>query len=280
MLNNFKLIFLCLIFIPIPTLCIADITKINNLISLKVQLETLNKNDLVIFDIDNVVIQPVDQIFHPHNKNKLAQYYANIQSKVSPEKMNELLSVINRQQEVKLVDPDINEVFALLRKRSIPTIALTHCRTGKFGKIKDVTDWRIAQLGKVGINFKDLNRYQNQPYNNLNGKYGTAMFKSGILFTGYVTDKGVVLAEFLLSNNISPRKIIFIDDRRSNLEHVEATLRARNINFSGFEYIAVSEQSIVEIDPSITDLQFYVLQNESKWLPDRKARDQITTSLP
>lgn len=274
MLSKLKFFIFSLIFIVTPTLCTADITRITSLNELIVQLETLDKNDLVIFDIDDVVIQPVDQIFHPHNKQQLAKYYSEIKGKVTPEQMDVILSTVNIEQKVKLVDPKIKELFAALRKRSIPTVALTHCGTGRFGKIKDVANWRINQLVKVGVNFRNLNPYKNQIYNNLNGKHGTAMFKSGILFTGYI-EKGDVLAEFLQSNKITPRKIIFIDDRRSNLENVATALQARNINFTGYEYIAVSEQPTNEIDTSVTDLQFHVLQNENKWLPDSSAKSKV-----
>lgn len=273
MLKKYGCIILCLLcFISTPLQ--ADITKISDLSLLNEQLETLNENDLVIFDIDEVVIQPVDQIFHPHNKKELHKYYSDIQNKISPEQMNQLLSVVNLQQQVKLVDPNIIDIFYTLSKRSIPTIALTHCGTGKFGRINDVADWRISQLGGVGISFKNLTPYKNQVYHQLKGKHGTAMFKSGILFTGYI-DKGEVLAEFLQQNKISPRKIIFVDDKKSNLDSVEATMQAYNINFSGYEYVAVSQQNIIKIDSTVTDLQFHALQNENKWLPDSVARSKI-----
>ena len=54
----------CIVSTPVH----ADIIKINDITILEHKLNNLNKNDLVIFDIDEVVIQPVDHIFHPHNK--------------------------------------------------------------------------------------------------------------------------------------------------------------------------------------------------------------------
>lgn len=271
MLSKFKSICLCLILAVAPALSTAEIIKINNLNDLKAQLQSLDKNDLVIFDIDDVVIQPVDQVFHPHHKKELAKYYSDIQSQISQDQMNDLLSTVNIQQQVKLVDPDIKEIFAMLRKRTIPTVALTHCGTGKFGKINDVADWRIAQLQQVGVSFAKLSPYKDQVYSSLQGKHGTAMFKSGILFTGYV-DKGQVLVEFLKENNITPRKIIFIDDRKVNLDNVATFLETHNIAFTGFEYVAVSEQPVLELDLKATDLQFSVLRNESNWLPDSSAK--------
>lgn len=162
------------------------------------------------------------------------------------------------------VDPKIINVLSALGNRSIPTIALTHCGTGKFGRINDVADWRISQLHNAGVSFKKLSSYPNHVFGTL---HGTAMFKSGILFTGYI-DKGQVLLQFLKTNNINPKRIIFIDDRLINLQSVEDALSGHNIKFNGFEYTAVSEQKILDLDQKIISKQFSILEEELKWTSD------------
>lgn len=245
----------------------GSITKLNNINDLKVHLKDLNEHDLVIFDIDDVVIQPVDQIFHPKNKDELKKHITDLYNKKSNEQMNDLLSTINIQQQVKLVDPSINTIFASLEKRSIPTVALTQCGTGKFGKINDITEWRIEQLNNLKINFKALNPYKNAIYNNLRGKHGIAMFKSGVIFTGHL-DKGEVLKEFLKANKLSPKTIVFIDDKISNLQSVEQALAGQNITFLGFEYLAVTNQKVHALDKESVYFQFSVLEKDLKWIPD------------
>jgi len=253
----------CIVSIPVH----ADIVKINDITLLKHNLNDLNENDLVIFDIDEVVIQPVDQIFHPHNKKELHKYYSDIQNRVSPFQMNKLLSIVNTQQQIKLVDHKITDILDTLRKCSIPTIALTHSGTGKFGIIDDVTDWRITQLHALNVSFKHLNPYKDQIYNKLIGNHGTAQFKAGILFTGHV-DKGKVLIEFLETNHLHPKRIIFVDDKLSNLQSVEHALSGYNIEFNGLEYTAVIDQKHAKIDPLIIHQQFLILEKELKWTQD------------
>lgn len=253
----------CIVSTPVH----ADIIKISDITILNRQLNSLNENDLVIFDIDEVVIQPVDHIFHPHNKKELHKYYSDIQNRVSHSDMNKLLSIVNTQQKIKLVDRKIIDILDTLHKCSIPTIALTHSGTGKFGIIDDVTDWRIAQLHALKISFKHLSPYKDQVYNQLTGKHGTAQLKAGILFTGHV-DKGKVLTEFLESNHLHPKRIIFIDDKLSNLQSVEHALSDHNIEFNGLEYTAVIDQKHAKIDPQIIHQQFLILEQELKWTQD------------
>lgn len=263
------LILLCLIYLfssPIH----AKIIQINNLNTLKYHLKILDKNDLVIFDIDEVIIQPIDRIFHPHNKTVLRKHYSDLQNRVSSEQMQQLLSIINLQQKIKLIDPEIINVFTMLHKNSIPTIALTHSGTGKFGNIEDVTEWRISQLSNVGVSFANLTQHQDKIFHGLTGKHGTALFKSGILFTGHV-DKGQVLKEFLRTIKLTPKKVIFIDDKVENLQSVAMILQDLDIEFIGFEYTAVVNQNLIEAGQMQTSQQFLNLEHDLRWTSDLEA---------
>lgn len=96
------------------------------------------------------------------------------------------------------------------------------------------------------------------------------MFKNGIVFACHLP-KGQVLKTFLHYAGLSPKKIIFMDDLRENLESVEAFCQQTGIKFIGFEYTAVTERSKIPLDEKRAQLQFEVLEKEHQWLSDDEA---------
>ena len=87
-----------------------------------------------------------------------------------------------------------------------------------------------------------------------------------IYFTPII--KGKVLTEFLETNHLCPKRIIFIDDKLSNLQSVEHALSDHNIEFNGLEYTAVIDQKNTKIDPQVIHQQFLTLEQELKWTQD------------
>jgi hypothetical protein len=91
-------------------------------------------------------------------------------------------------------------------------------------------------------------------------------------------DKGKALKAFLNHYKLKFKKIIFIDDRKKNLESVEKTISKLNIPFVGIEYTA----AVMHTEPlneKRAKLQFKTLSKEKKWISDSEADALLTNSV-
>jgi len=240
-------------------------------------LAQADQSTLVIFDIDEVLIQGKDQIFHPkYKKTQLSAKLDEYAHKYGTNFMNQMVSIILNTRKAVLVDKKILELLNYLNQKKIPTIALTHCSTGSMGVIEKVEDWRINELKGVGIVFSTFTN--DLIFHKLHGKNERSpLLKGGILFTNFV-DKSLVLHQFLESTGFKPKKIIFIDDDRNNLELTEKLCVAMGIDFIGIEYLAATNKPCLAFNKERMNFQFTILEKQKKWLSDAEADQLLQTS--
>ena len=109
---------------------------------------------------------------------------------------------------------DCPPLVSKIQKNGIKVVALTHCITGRFGRISSAEDWRLQELKNLGYNFeKSWKEFGSKLFPNLISKNRESYpcYNNGVIFTNDVP-KGVVLKEFLNYVKLRPGKIIFIDD--------------------------------------------------------------------
>ena len=244
---------------------LANIMTISDFAPLTKLLEESGRDTLVIFDVDHVLIMPTDEYTlnrHPYRK----QLWEELEGRLSEEDMKALYGLTASKAKWRLVDPGIIEIFTYLKKRQIPSIALTSIYTGKFGTIEKLEDWRIKHLHNLGFDFANLTPIQEEMLlYELEEQGGVPMLKSGIILTAQV-DKGRVLEHVLCRSNYYPKTIIFIDDMLNNLESLEKLSAKLKIKFHGFHYTAASNIPIPVIDKKIERLRFQILEKEREWL--------------
>jgi len=251
------------------------IREIDNFISLEKTLKLTNKDTLVVFDVDNVLIMPSeeDDFRHPYR----AQLLESITNQLIPQKKEFLDSIILSATKRILVEPRIINIFNHLNLQQIPTIALTAMGTGKFGIIKKMEDLRFMELHKVGISFKSLtplNGEQLAP--KLKGTNivfenctGTPKLKDGIIFSAGV-DKSVILEYMFSKYNYYPKAIIFVDDVLENIKSLQKLCIKLKIDFCGFHYTAVSFMPLPVINENLERLRFNILEKDGVWLSSNK----------
>lgn len=66
-----------------------------------------------------------------------------------------------------------------------------------------------------------------------------ALYAQGILFVNDYNDKGDVFLQFLSIIKKSPKKVVFIDDRKGNVEGLERVLSKYGIDYVGVYYTAI-----------------------------------------
>ena len=246
----------------------AEIIRTSNLTPLKSAIQKANFQTLVVFDIDDVLIMPDNELRFTHPDRR--KYVKDLEKRVSKEKFKILRSIVLRQRSTRLVDSDIIEILADLKRRKILTVALTKIWTGKFGIIEKVENWRIKNLQTVGINFTPLFPFKGElVFDDLHTANGSPLLKAGIIFTANL-EKGIVLERVLDELGFHFRKILFIDDNLQNLKSVEKLCIRKNIKFMGYEYMGASQVSSPIFDARKDLIRFNVLEKKLKWLNDKE----------
>ena len=257
--------------------CLAEIIKTNDFKAIKDQVQSAEGNTIVIFDIDNVLLQPKDyslRNYHDSKEQKKAEkFFKEIEKRFNHEQISEMLM----QTKVEPVDKRMIELINTIQKRGIKVLALTARVTGEFGKISSMENWSIKEIKNLGYNFdKSWVNLKDKVFAQfpskdpkLFPKFKLPMFKQGVVLTCGVP-KGKVLEAFFNYIKLHPIKILFIDDKSKNLESVASFARAANINFFGIEYTFAQDSNIKSFNEERAKLQFDTLEKAHKWLSDQE----------
>jgi hypothetical protein len=245
--------------------CFAEIIQTNDTKVIEKILASIDTDTLVIFDVDEVLLQYFD------HKNRVREKIKKISCSQQDE-ADLYWSIISRDQKVTLVDEKFPALIQNLQSRGIRVCALTQCNTGAFGVIKSMATWRIQALLEKGIDFKKSWPSIEDRVNF--GGYERARFQEGVIFASDY-QKGEILKAFLNQINIHPKRIVFIDDNLENLQSVENCAKEKNIKFVGFEYNVVKNRPIQPLNEEREKLKFDVLKKEKKWISDSEADAQL-----
>jgi hypothetical protein len=255
----------------------AETIHTNDFKVIQKQVQQSGVDTLVIFDLNDVIIYPNDEIFHTRNKEHLIKLDKDLLSRKSKEEVVELRKIAVLSREYNLVDKRIIDTLRYLKQKGINTIALTHCGTGKKGSIESREDLRVHDLKTLGIDFSALSNLKDQRFPDVKAKDGQPLLKSGIVFTGNV-DKGVILNAILSATGLQPKKIIFIDNKLENVHSIEIAAKERAIEFVGIEYTAIKDAKHAPLNQERANLQFKLLEKDQKWLSDKEADQMLLSS--
>lgn len=111
---------------------------------------------------------------------------------------------------VKPVEPAFIPVLMHLKERDIVMMGLTH-------RQPSTADSSICQLESIKWNF--LNSSPVKETFVVPSETPT-IYTQGVLFTGEYNKKGEIFLRFLSLINQKPKKVVFIDDKRSHVEEV------------------------------------------------------------
>lgn len=251
----------------------AIVVEVGDLTAIETEIEQLDGDALVVFDVDNTLIVPKDRILGPSGENYLYELMS--QLPIFQVKGDEIASKVLLQSKVSLIDEKVLHLIERLKLKGIKTMALTAISTGKMGLISNMEEWRVDQLNSLGIHFGwafpsldslTLSRFQ--------GKRSQPKYKQGVLASSKYP-KGQVLSEFLKQIQWRPSKILFIDDRMDFIESVEFELEREKIPHISFFYTAAIDQPHL-LDKEIADFQINYLMERGEWLSDLEAKDFLT----
>ncbi len=238
------------------------------------ELTAANANTLILFDIDDTLINPTDIISRFYTvpaffKLKALFKYPQLRNRDAVE---HYYSIMWGQGDWFVIEPYMVQVIKNLIQRGCMVLGLTAIETGKFGVIDDFPQWRFDVLKNLGIEFDQ--RFGNVLFTNL-PKYREDYpeLYNGILCTNR-QPKGKVLNAFLDYFNLHPAKIFFFDDQKQNLDSVAQICQNRNIPYKIFQYDGEQWQSGTW-DECRAWLQLDHLIAHDEWLSDKVADQMV-----
>lgn len=229
---------------------------------------------LLILDIDDVLIMPIDLICSSHNKKIFEEYLKPYLETLSEDKRMELLSISLAKRKIKTVDPQSPTILKNLAEKKVKCIALTNAWTGKYGIIPSLENLRIQELKNVGYDFSAaFPHLPTKVFNELKSKDPNRfpVYKAGILWTCNLP-KGMMLKKFLQHASYKPSRIIFIDDKMRHIESVRQYCQENNINFQGLCYTAPTPSPL---NIEIAKIQIDHLIKDKTWLSDEEVTAMI-----
>lgn len=230
----------------------------------KVNFVVIPDDALVIFDVDETLIQPQDRyVMHEHSQQA---------KKLQQELMRDyegsgidwvyLQSLVVEQAKRPLIEPLVIPAIDALKARGIPVIACTYMNTGPLGVIDLLERWRYDQLQAVGF----VGSYQDRVFA-IPFPRGHPVFYRGIIASD-LQEKGPVLGAWLDSMDFHPSVIIVFEDTMANLVSVQGECVKRGIAFQGYYYTGAHKKPWHE---ELARVQARYLIEHHQWLSDEQA---------
>jgi hypothetical protein len=193
---------------------------------------------LVIFDIDNTILESVNQQGSPQWVTALIKHAQDLG--MNPEQAYTLIEPILHDvfmaTEVKPVEPEIVSLIAQLQQQNIPVIGLTARSTRMVtATIKHLSSIALS-LNQTSLSLKNNLEIAHLPVPH------EAHYHEGVLYCGGVNPKGRTLETLLKSTSYMPEKIIFVDDQLRYLTSVETVAAELKIPFIGIHYTRLDEK--------------------------------------
>lgn len=260
---------------------LAEITTTDDLTPIYEAVQAVDEHALVIFDVNDVLMIPADQLLRKPYKTRFKEAIARVAALRGSETASSLEIIVKRHHRVVLVDPKMVSMLNILKKKSVTTIALTNAGSGvmKGGGTRE--DLMLEQLRSVGIDFRgsfpslDVMSFAGDMPS---GEGGAPLFKNGVIFTGFLS-KGQVLQSFLQKVDFHPSQIVFVDDKQINLESVETFCTEKRIPFRGFRYTGSENHGKEALNEKRAELQLSLLTTEKRWADDEEA-NQLLSARP
>ncbi|MDR2778711.1 MAG: DUF2608 domain-containing protein [Puniceicoccales bacterium] len=243
------------------------------------KLKNIDSKTLVIFDCDEVLTTLSEQVWQAQNHDFFIEWCNRNISNISEEALYEIATSILVSSKNLLVNQRMPQLVKSLRKRNIKSLVLTALSMQPIAAVMDPMAWRISTLESFGYNFKAFwPSLSDKHFKKFGGKYPPA-YSSGVVCCGNIP-KSQCLMEFLAYAKVTPKKIIFIDDKIENIEDVEKQCNLVGINFLGIQY--TEARQLLPMLPFCTnkiEFQLSTLKEKNIWISDMDlARDPMPTS--
>lgn len=230
----------------LPWMAVAEIQEVKTMREVSEVMQALEPEDLALFDIDMVLLQPDDPAFQMPNLTRHRTIVKRVLASIDAGQLDALFTLMALRSQSLLVDGAVLGVLCDLRVRGVPAMALTANFHGPFAEVSSLAEWKRTRLIQAGIDFAPLAPRKGEIlFEKLASQRGYfPLYTNGLFFSnGSLCPKGAALVAFLQTLDQRPRRISFVDDRRENLDSMEAALKEAfpEIAFEGLHYTGAND---------------------------------------
>ncbi len=205
---------------------------------------------LVLFDV-NYTLLFVDHpaMYIPNIKQHPIEMQVIMQG-LSKEEQNIVIGLATKAEPQRVVEESIPGTIQRIKNSGVKVLALSAALSGMFCGL-DSEEWFYSTLKSFDIDFSssfqniDSFTFNDFPlYNN-----SLPTYNKGIVLTNKC-DKGAVLVSFLKRTGYHPKMVVLVDNKKANIEEMEATLKAFDpqMGFMGLNYSRGQEYAPQNID--------------------------------
>lgn len=149
---------------------------------------------------------------------------------------------------VVAIEEDFIPALIALQNRGIVVMGLTH-------RQPTIAEATLGQVASLGFDYLKTAPYKDTI--SIPSAHPT-LYTQGVLFVGDYNKKGDILIPFLSLIRQSPKKVVFIDDKRKNVEELEHALSQYGIEYVGIYYTAIEHAQPV-YSRELADYQYKFL---------------------
>ena len=203
----------------------ADVREISTMAEIRSEL---TPTTLLVFDIDNTLIEPIGNIgsdqWYYYLVKAIARDEKTLTADAAETKAGDLWTKTIKTVAVQPVEAITPALIREQQKRGLKIMALTargiEDAEATFRQLKDIG----VDLTATAPRKEDLATEQK------------GLYSRGVFFVGEGPDKGKTLVAFLKKIGLRPAKIVFADDKPHHAKNVDAALTAAGIPSVSFRY--------------------------------------------
>ncbi|MBI2711830.1 MAG: DUF2608 domain-containing protein [Bdellovibrio sp.] len=199
----------------------------------------VDKDTLLVFDVDNTLLTPTtsigsDQWFYClYDVARVKP----LQDKKMDSKLMKFWNRVQSKIKVRAVEPSVPGWISQQQQKGIPTLGLT-------ARTSDILSVTRRQLASIGIKLENNTIYKGllKISKKVLHSNDEAVFSHGVLSVGESNSKGLVFSEFLRKLKFVPKKVVYVDDREKHVKSMEVELKKAGIPYYGFRYGALDTE--------------------------------------
>lgn len=203
----------------------ADVREIKSMAEIVPSLDT---STLLVFDIDNTLVEPVGNIGSDQWYYYLVKAVARDDKTLTADQAEEKAGGIWTRELDRIVPKPVEALTpALVReqqKRGLKVMALT-------ARAASDAPATFRQLEKIGVDMTASAVRKDDLATEQKGLYSR-----GVFFVGEGPDKGKTLASFLKKIGLRPKRVVFVDDKPHHVKNMDAAMAAEGIPSVSFRY--------------------------------------------
>lgn len=228
-------------------------------------LPKVTPETIVIFDIDNTLLESAQMLGSDMWFEHRIHEYLNLGNppEEAVSKASRDWTEVSESAKVQLIEKETPPLIEKLQRQGIPTMALT-------ARKLSLMERSLGQLEENGISLKE----KTLSSESVSVKDADdALFQKGI-FTVGTNNKGKILVALFKKLNLTPKRIVFVDDKQKNVENVDAALTEAGIEIFAFRYGA-ADKKVKAFEPKLASAQYDFFKKNSRILSDEEMREKM-----